>query len=125
MTTFLKARSMAVLLLVGLALAAAACGGDAQPAGSTKVTMTEFQFSPSDLSVSGGKVVFYLVDSGTTSHNLVIKDSSDKVVAKSSLVQAGSSTVFTVDNLPAGSYKIVCDVSGHTESGMIGTLTAK
>ena len=117
---------------VVVALAAVAllsgCGGGgnagAQPAGSTKVSMTEFKFTPSDVSVPAGKVVFFLVNDGNgTSHDLVIQDSSGKTVAKSELVSAGDSVVLTVDNIAAGTYTILCDQPGHEASGMKGTLT--
>ncbi|HYT11849.1 MAG TPA: cupredoxin domain-containing protein [Candidatus Nitrosopolaris sp.] len=116
-------------LAVGLATIAllAGCGGGgggpSQPAGSTKVTMTEYKFDPSTMSAPAGKVVFYLVNAGTTSHDMVIRDSSGKRMAASELVSAGDSFVFTVDNLAAGSYTIFCDQPGHEASGMKGTLT--
>ena len=118
---------------VVVALAAVAllsgCGGGggnagAQPAGSTKVSMTEFKFTPSDISVPAGKVVFFLVNDGNgTSHDMVIQDSSGKTIAKSELVSAGDTSVLTVDNIAAGTYTILCDQPGHEASGMKGTLT--
>ena len=107
-------------------VASLACGGSAgPPAGSIKVSMTEFAFSPKDLSAPAGKVVFYLENAGQTSHDMVVFDSSQKQVAKSDVVQAGNNLVFTIDNLAAGSYAIVCDLPGHREAGMVGTLTVK
>jgi len=116
-------------LAVGLVVVAllAACGGGSgsgQPAGSIKVTMTEFAFSPSTLSVPSGKVVFYLVNGGTVSHDMVIKDSSGNTAGRSDLVSAGDSFVFTVSNLAAGNYSFACDEPGHEANGMKGTLTA-
>ena len=100
-------------------------GGGGQPAGSTKVTMTEYSFTPSDITVANGKVVFYLVNAGSLSHDVIIKDkSSGAKVAGSELISAGDSFVFTVDSLPAGSYNFICDQPGHEASGMKGTLTA-
>ena len=116
---FVIAALLAVALLSG-------CGGSstAQPAGSVKVTMTEFKFDPSTISVPAGKVVFYLVNAGNgTSHNFIIRDSSGKKIAGSELVSAGDQSVFTVDNIAAGSYTIFCDQPGHEASGMKGTLT--
>ena len=86
--------------------------------------MTEFAFSPSTLSVPSGKVVFYLVNAGTVSHDMVIKDSAGNSVGRSELVSAGDSFVFTVASLPAGKYRFVCDQPGHETNGMFGTLTA-
>jgi plastocyanin len=117
-----KAIAGAVLAIALLA----ACGGggsSGQPAGSIKVTMTEFSFSPSTISVPSGKVVFYLVNAGTTSHDMVIRDSSNNRVAGSDLISAGDSFVFTVDSIASGTYTYFCDRSGHEASGMKGTLT--
>jgi uncharacterized cupredoxin-like copper-binding protein len=113
----------ATLVALGLL---AACGGTstAQPSGSTKVSMTEFKFTPGDIRANAGKVVFFLVNDGNgTSHDMAIRDSTGKTVAKSELVSAGDSVVFTVDNIAAGSYTIFCDQPGHEASGMKGTLT--
>jgi plastocyanin len=105
----------------------AACGGSnapAQPAGSLMVTMTEFKFAPATLSAPAGKVVFFLVNAGNgTSHDLVIRDSSNNRVAGSELISAGDSFVFTVDNIAAGTYTYYCDQPGHEASGMHGVLT--
>jgi len=116
----------AVLALTALVLLAG-CGGSApsQPSGSIKVTMTEFKFDPSTISAPSGKVVFFLVNAGTTSHDLIIRDSSGNRVsgAASELVSAGDSFVFTVSNIAAGTYTFFCDQPGHEASGMKGTLT--
>ena len=104
----------------------AACGGSSggQPAGSTKVTLTEYKFDPSTISVTHGKVVFFLVNGGTISHDLIVTDSSGTRMAGSELISAGDSAVLTIDNLPAGTYTFLCDQPGHEQAGMKGTLTA-
>ena len=98
-------------------------GGASQPSGSIKVTMTEFKFDPGDLNASSGKVVFFLVNSGSTQHDLAIRDGSNNRVATSELISPGDSIVFTVDNIAAGKYTIYCSQPGHEASGMKGTLT--
>ena len=115
----LTASLLAVVVLAG-------CGGSStpQPAGSIKVTMTEFNFDPASISAPAVKVVFYLVNGGNgTSHNLIIRDGSGKRVAGSELVSAGDSVVFTVDSIAAGTYTFYCDQAGHEASGMKGKLT--
>jgi plastocyanin len=116
----LWAASLAVALLL------AGCGGSSssgQPAGSIKVTLTEFKFDPSTISAPSGKVVFYIVNGGTTSHDMVIRDSSNTRVNGSELISAGDTFVFTVNSIAAGTYTIFCDQPGHEASGMKGTLT--
>jgi uncharacterized cupredoxin-like copper-binding protein len=115
-------------LLGAVVAVAVSCGGSggggaSQPAGSLKVEMTEFKFAPSSLSVKAGRTTFFLVNSGTVAHDLVIDGPSGSRVAASELVQPGGSSTFTVDNLAAGSYRIVCDQPGHESSGMKGTLS--
>jgi uncharacterized cupredoxin-like copper-binding protein len=116
----LAASLLAVAVLAG-------CGGGStptQPAGSILVTMTEFKFDPSTINAPAGKVVFFLVNAGNnTSHDLVIRDSTGKPIARSNLVSAGDSSVFTVNSIGAGTYTFFCDQPGHESSGMKGTLT--
>lgn len=117
----LAATAVAVVLLL------AGCGGGSsssgQPAGSIKVTLTEFKFDPSTISAPNGKVVFYLVNGGTTSHDMVIRDSANNTLDRSDLISAGDTFVFTVNNISAGTYTYFCDQAGHEASGMKGTLT--
>jgi uncharacterized cupredoxin-like copper-binding protein len=124
-------KTLVALFLVALSLSVAACGGSSgggggQPAGSTKVSLTEFKFDPgtaSPITVAHGKVVFWLVNTGSTSHDMAIKDSGGNTIATSELVSPGDSTEFDVNNLAAGSYTIVCTQPWHEASGMKGTLT--
>ena len=116
-------RALAAAVAAAALLAGCGGSGTAQPAGSIKVTMSEFKFDPSSISAPSGKVVFFLVNAGTTSHDLIIRDSSNNRVNGSELVSAGDSIVFTVESIPAGTYTIFCDQSGHEASGMKGTLT--
>ena len=113
----------ALLLLVAGAGCGGSGGGASQPPGSIKVDMTEFKFSPSSLSVKPGTATFYLVNSGSVSHDMVINSPSGSRVAASELVQPGNTSVFTVNNLTAGSYPFICDQPGHEASGMKGTLS--
>jgi plastocyanin len=118
-------RAPAVALLAVVVLAGCGGGGtSAQPAGSIKVTMTEWKFDPSTISAPSGKVVFYLVNAGNNiSHDMVIRDSTGKRLATSNLISAGDTSVFTIDTIAAGTYTIFCDQPGHENSGMKGTLT--
>ena len=117
-------------LAVGLVAVAllAGCGGgggsgSSQPAGSIQVTMTEFKFDPSTIQHSSGKMVFWLVNSGSTQHDMAIRDSSGKTIATSELVSAGDTKEFDVSSVAAGSYTFYCSQPGHEASGMKGTLT--
>ena len=112
---------MAVALLAGCG--GGGGGGSSQPAGSIQVTMTEFKFDPSTIQHSSGKIIFWLVNSGSTQHDMAIRDSSGKILATSELVSAGDTNEFDVSNIAAGTYAFVCTQPGHEASGMKGTLT--
>lgn len=114
--------AVALLLIAGCG-GSGGSGSSGQPAGSIKVTMTEFKFDPATITAPSGKIVFFLVNAGGLSHDLAIRDSSDKRIATSELVSAGDSKTFTVDNIAAGAYKFFCTQPGHEDSGMKGTLT--
>ena len=119
--------------LVGIVLGLVACGGGGggsssgggQPAGSTKVTMSDYKFAPAELTVKSGKVTLFLVNTGSVSHDLVVMSSDgSKSLGRSELIQPGDSGVLNIDSLPAGSYQFICDQPGHAAQGMKGTLTA-
>lgn len=119
-------RNLAVGLLAVALLAGCGGGGgsgNSQPAGSIQVTMTEFKFDPSTIQHSSGNMVFWLVNSGSTQHDMAIRDSSGKTIATSELVSAGDTKEFDVSNIAAGAYTFYCTQPGHEASGMKGTLT--
>jgi plastocyanin len=124
-----RSRRAARAVVTGLlVLALAACGGGgggggaAQPAGSTKVMMSEFKFTPNTIDVKAGATLF-LVNDGSTAHDLVVTDAGGAVKARSSLVQPGNSATLSIGDLPAGTYPVQCDVPGHKDAGMTGKLT--
>jgi plastocyanin len=100
---------------------------DAPPAGSIRVSMTEFKFEPNAPKVKTGTVSFFLenIDRVTseTRHNLNIGPELGKPLARSTIVNAGDAAVFTVEDLLPGTYAIWCSLPQHTENGMVGTLT--
>ena len=119
----MRAVAVALTTFATVALLTACGGGGSQPAGSIAVKMTEFSYSPDTVSVPAGKVTFWLVNSGSAAHDLIIRDGNNNRVAASELIQAGNSEAFTVDNLAAGQYTFFCDQPGHEQSGMKGKLT--
>jgi uncharacterized cupredoxin-like copper-binding protein len=115
----------AVVLTFGLA----GCGGGGssgggQPAGSIKVTMSDYKFSPSTVNAKSGNVTILLVNSGSVSHDMVVKSADgSKTLGRSELIQPGDSGQFTINSVAAGSYPFICDQPGHEALGMKGTLT--
>lgn len=114
-----------VIWLVGLL--AVACGpgggGGAPPPGAdalvVTITGTEFAYSPTTINAKPGqKVNITLKNNGTVEHTLDIKDVGVKLDTQPGTSQTKS---FIAPTTP-GTYKFNCDIPGHTEAGMVGTL---
>jgi uncharacterized cupredoxin-like copper-binding protein len=81
------------------------------------VTGAEFSFTPKALKASAGKTTIRLVNKGVVEHDFTIDALKIKISAK-----PGTTSEATV-TLKPGTYKSVCTVPGHLQSGMAGTLT--
>jgi nitrite reductase (NO-forming) len=102
-------------------------GGGSKPAAtctspqSTTVTVDEyeygFQLSPGS-TIPCGTVTFKQSNSGSVAHNFALEGVPGGTGA---VIDPGASTSFTVTLTPAN-YTYICDVSGHAQLGMLGTL---
>jgi plastocyanin len=133
----MKSQRVVLFVLVSVLLVAllAACSGGTiggnKPAsgggGQTfNVTATEFQYSPSTFSAKPGeKVTFKLTNKGTVEHTIVVlsPDGSQELAKLSTQPGETKSLEFTPKD--AATYPIVCNIAGHKEAGMQGTLVVK
>jgi uncharacterized cupredoxin-like copper-binding protein len=148
-------RKAILLVAVGLALVVGGCGGDddenATGSGSTDtveaekrattlpISMTEFRFAPAKPELARGPIEITATNKGKTVHELVLLKTDadpsklpkhgDGVSEKKSVgeipdVAPGDSGVHTFDLKP-GQYAMVCNVSGHYDAGMYGSLTVR
>ena len=97
----------------------AAGEGGGGGATSVTVTVTEFKFSPNSLSISTEGGTIKIVNSGTAAHNLSIP----QLGLKSEDVQPGATGELKVGKNAAGSYEVLCEIPGHADSGMTGTIS--
>ncbi len=127
----------AVMIIAVLILAACSSGGGSSGGTSIKVTATEFSFNPANITVpAGANVSLTVVNSGSVQHTWVILKQGVNVTTATGLdpnsiyftskVDAGQTATFnfTAPSTP-GDYQIICDLPGHLEGGMKGTLTVK
>ena len=119
-----------------LSLSLAACGGGGGASTTIDVTMTDFQFQPSQFTVPAGQeITFKSSNNGAVVHNFVIMnlgtragdffDEEDvpNVYWETELQPGGSvNTTFTAPTEP-GEYQIICRTEGHIVSGMTARLT--
>ncbi len=120
--------AIVVTLVLGAgALLAAVLGSDDGSSGGSggpavRVSMTEFAFSPDPIVVpEGGERAIEVVNDGTTSHNLLIaqlgKGAPD--------LPPGGRAVLDLSGQPPGTYRVVCDLPGHLEAGMVTEITLR
>lgn len=115
-----------VVAVVGVVVIAAVLddGGSDGPAvdsaGATTVSMTDFAFSPDPivLSLAAGARL-EVVNDGTTAHDLLIVELGKGTPD----LPPGERMTLDLSDQPAGTYRVVCDLPGHTEAGMVTELT--
>jgi uncharacterized cupredoxin-like copper-binding protein len=128
-------KKILTLIVMILALLLTACGNSSI---STKinVTMTDFTFSPNGFTIPAGQeITLHITHDGTVEHDFIVMkygtdagemfDEADKtnVFWEMDLQPGDSKTiVFTAPEQP-GTYQIICGMTGHLQSGMIGKLT--
>lgn len=89
---------------------------EADPGGQLKWTQTE-------LTAAAGTVTVVMKNDSPVPHNIAVE--GDGVQSEvSDTEQNGGTAEITVD-LPAGTYTYYCDVPGHRQAGMEGTITVK
>lgn len=111
-----------VLLLFGSRLGSDSGSDDGATGAprSVRVAMTEFAFSPDPIVLrSGDGARLEVVNDGAVPHDLVIV----KLGKGTPDLPPGQSMVLDLSNQPAGTYRVVCDLPGHTEAGMVTELT--
>jgi len=85
---------------------------------SAAVSLTEFALDPADLTVAEGGTL-EVTNDGTMVHNLAVTGED----LKTPDLASGESGALDVSSLAAGDYEIFCEIAGHKEAGMVGTLT--
>jgi len=96
---------------------AADAGGSGD--GAIRVSMTEFAVDPDPIVVSGGDARLEVVNDGAVAHDLVIP----KLGKGTPDLAPGAQMVLDLSRQPLGTYRVVCDLPGHTEAGMVTELT--
>jgi hypothetical protein len=111
---------LAVLLVAGIA-AVAINSGDEDPGPPVNLDLSLDEYTiTGELDSDPGNIVLDIANDGGAVHNVVIRGT-----ARSRDLRPGESQQLELGALSSGTYEIVCDVPGHTELGMVATLTIK
>ena len=117
----LRTIRISAALAVGAGITLMACagaddGGADNPVGSQVLTVKSqdsLKFDPSGLNATAGEITIEHQNGGSAVHTLVIDEADLR------LVDDDSQTI----DLEPGEYTYYCDVPGHRDAGMEGTLT--
>lgn len=124
-----RATAPAAAVAAVLLIAGCGSGGDsaAPKAGAAPTTAAagvvldveggEFAFTPSALKASAGETTIRFVNKGAVEHDYTIE------ALKIHIVALPGKTAEAKVTLKPGTYKSICAVPGHLQSGMKGTLT--
>ncbi len=113
--------AVAVTAAVGLG----ACGKDSPPAvigQEIRIVGTEMAFSPEGLRTSPGRHPIVFTNEGALYHELAVVSPEGTVLGARS-IPGGETATFDVDLDKPGAYRLLCREPGHTQAGMVGTLT--
>jgi plastocyanin len=96
------------------------------PGGTVKIAADpsgQLKFTQASVSSKPGAVKIDFTNQSPVGHDVKVEDSSGSQLGGTVLVTGGSASA-TVSLAP-GTYTFYCDVPGHREAGMEGTLTVK
>ncbi|QXC61637.1 multicopper oxidase domain-containing protein [Aquihabitans sp. G128] len=120
LTRFALAASVFALMIAAVAVSGR---GDASGPSATAaaapvaISLSEFALTPSAVTVpKGGSLA--VTNNGSMVHNLSVDGTGLKVAD----LAAGASSTLDVSKLKPGTYAISCQIAGHEDSGMKGTL---
>jgi uncharacterized cupredoxin-like copper-binding protein len=123
-----------IVSIILLALILTACGNSG-PATRINFTLTDFAFSPGEVSIAAGQeITLHITHAGSMEHNFIVmkygtdagetfdEADRDNVLWEMDLQPGDSKTVlFTAPERP-GTYQVICGMPGHVQSGMVGKL---
>ena len=95
-------------------------GADAAEAGEAqilRVTLKDLAIEPPSLQAPPGPITIEVVNEGQVPHNFALGENATP------MLQTGESATLEVPSLEAGTYEFICEVAGHADAGMRGTLT--
>ncbi len=95
---------------------AEAAGGGAQ---EITVVSHDIYFEPAEITAKAGTVTFVLPNEGAAEHDFSI----DELGIAVNLPPGTTQTVEA--DIPAGTYQYYCNIPGHKDAGMVGTLVVE
>ena len=98
--------------------------GDSAPARATsqegpiEVELGDLYIKPVELTAAAGPVTFEVHNGGGAEHNFAVEG-----FGKTPMLKPDESFTLELGDMKAGTYEYICEVAGHADGGMRGTLT--
>ncbi len=80
---------------------------------TVSVELSEFQIAMSTSTVRPGDITFQVKNNGNVAHNFSIA----KLKLRTEMLNPGQAETVVAKDVAAGTYEVVCEVSGHPEAG--------
>jgi len=96
-------------------------GGGGETLAVTADPTGQLTWEPTELSAKAGQVTIELDNPAPVSHNVEIEGNGVDEVSDT----VSESTTSVTADLKPGTYRYYCNIPGHAEAGMDGTLTVK
>jgi plastocyanin len=85
-----------------------------------EVSMVEYAFAPQEVTVAPGQDLA-IANDGAIDHSYLVVD-----LAKGLELAGGDAgTLSLPDDVEPGTYRVICDLPGHVEEGMVGSLVVE
>ncbi|MEI7594045.1 MAG: multicopper oxidase domain-containing protein [Actinomycetes bacterium] len=121
LTVFAALTAVVAFLLATTAIVAVSAKSDSSPSATSApiaVTVSEYKITPAAISASG-HVQLAVTNAGTMTHNFSVPDLGKKTRD----LAPGQSQTLDLGSPAAGTYKVLCEVVGHADLGMVASLT--
>jgi uncharacterized cupredoxin-like copper-binding protein len=93
-------------------------GGGGGTEVTSEVTLSEFAIDPAGI-VAGVDGTVHVVNAGSIEHNLAVEGQE----VRTANLASGDDEELDLAGLPEGEYTVLCEIPGHADAGMTGTLT--
>ena len=122
-----------VVLVALFVVADVAACGDEEPVDSEgrtlRLRLDEFRIVPQNVRVKEGRLRIVATNVGRLTHNVeVVKQDEDDLEERPEEIdgtrtaQPNESAAVTIDDLPAGEYRLICSIANHDDLGQYGRL---
>ena len=125
-----------VVLVTLFVVADVAACGDEEPVAvegrTLRVRLDEYRIVPQNLRVTEGRLRIVATNVGRLTHNVeVVKQDEDDLEERpveidgTRTAQPNESASVTIENLPAGEYRLICSIANHDDLGQYGRLVVE